>query len=97
MVTRGESDFLLVLAPDQIAVNEAMLSPGGILIETSQIDESSLPNKKSINVALLGVLSCHLQFPMEAWTDALKRNLPDKLYETNLESFYLGRAAGGKR
>ncbi len=97
MVTKGEADFLLVLAPDQIAVNQAMLGPDGILIEPSQIDESSLSNKKSINVALLGILSCHLQFPVEAWTDALKRNLPEKLHEANLQSFYLGRSVGEQR
>ena len=92
MVTRGEADFLLVLAPDQVVVNQAVLSDSGILIEPSQIDESSLPNKKSINVALLGVLSRHLQFPMEAWTAALKHNLPEKLHEVNLLSFSIGRS-----
>jgi indolepyruvate ferredoxin oxidoreductase beta subunit len=94
MVPEGEADFLLVLAPDQIAVNRAALGPAGILIEPSQIDESALPNKKSINVALLGVLSRHLNFPVEAWTAALRRNLPEKLHEVNLQSFYLGRGDG---
>jgi indolepyruvate ferredoxin oxidoreductase beta subunit len=73
-------------------VNAAALAAGGILIEPSQIDESSLPNKKSINVALLGVLSRHLQFPVEAWTAALRRNLPEKLLEANLLSFSIGQA-----
>jgi indolepyruvate ferredoxin oxidoreductase beta subunit len=91
MVSEGEADFLVVLAPDQIAVNQAALREGGILIEPSQIDESSLSNKKSINVALLGVLSRHLPFPVEAWTAALKRNLPKKLHEANLRSFSIGR------
>ncbi|MDR3382897.1 2-oxoacid:acceptor oxidoreductase family protein [Cupriavidus basilensis] len=94
MVTAGEADFLVVLAPDQVAVNQAALSPNGILIEPSQIDESSLSNKKSINVALLGVLSRHLQFPVEAWIAALKRNLPEKLHEANLLSFSIGRGEG---
>jgi indolepyruvate ferredoxin oxidoreductase beta subunit len=94
MVPEGEADFLLVLAPDQIAVNRAALGPAGILIEPSQIDESALPNKKSINVALLGVLSRHLNFPVEAWTAALRRNLPEKLHEVNFQSFYLGRGDG---
>lgn len=94
MVTPGEADFLVVLAPDQVAVNRAALSPNGILIEPSQIDESSLSHKKSINVALLGVLSRHLQFPVEAWTAALKRNLPEKLHEANLLSFSIGRGEG---
>jgi indolepyruvate ferredoxin oxidoreductase beta subunit len=91
MVPEGQADFLLVIAPDQIAVNQVALGKSGILIEPSQIDESSLPNKKSINVALLGVLSRHLQFPVEAWTAALKRNLPAKLHEANLVAFNLGR------
>jgi len=90
MVPDGEADFLLVIAPDQIAVNQAVLHPGGILIEPSQIDESRLPNKKSINVALLGVLSRHLQFPVEAWTAAIERNLPEKLHDANFQAFSLG-------
>jgi indolepyruvate ferredoxin oxidoreductase beta subunit len=99
MVPEGEADYLLVIAPDQVAVNEAALGKGGVLVEPSQIDESSLPNKKSINVALLGVLSRHLQFPVEAWIAALKRNLPEKLHDVNLVAFSIGRAvepANGK-
>ncbi|MGA2673162.1 MAG: indolepyruvate oxidoreductase subunit beta [Terracidiphilus sp.] len=92
MVPEGEADFLVVIAPDQVAVNAASLAPGGVLIEPSQIDESSLSNKKSVNVALLGVLSRHLPFPVEAWTAALERNLPEKLHEANFAAFSLGRA-----
>jgi len=92
MVPEGEADFLVVIAPDQIEVNVAALKPGGILIEPSRIDEAALPNKKSINVALLGALSCHLPFSAEAWTAALQRNLPEKLHEANLTAFYLGQA-----
>jgi indolepyruvate ferredoxin oxidoreductase beta subunit len=92
MVPEGEADFLVVIAPDQVQVNAAALAPGGVLIEPSQIDESSLSNKKSVNVALLGALSRHLPFPVEAWTAALKRNLPEKLHEANLAAFSLGRA-----
>jgi len=92
MVPEGEADFLLVIAADQVAVNAAALGKGGVLIEPAQIDESSLPNKKSVNVALLGVLSLHLPFSIEAWTEALKRNLPEKLHEANMVSFRIGRA-----
>ena len=91
MVPEGEADFLVVLSPDQVPVNAAALREGGVLIEPSLIDESKLPNKKSINVALLGVLSRHLQFSEEAWTTALKSNLAEKLHEANLAAFYLGR------
>jgi indolepyruvate ferredoxin oxidoreductase beta subunit len=92
MVPEGEADFLVVIAADQIPVNEAALRQGGTLIEPSQIDEAALTNKKSINVALLGVLSRHLPFTVDAWTAALRRNLPEKLHEVNLRSFAMGRA-----
>jgi len=91
MVPEGEADYLVVLAADQVVVNEAQLRKGGVLIEPSQIDETKLTNKKSINVALLGVLSRHLSFPVEAWSAALKHNLAEKLHEANLRSFELGR------
>jgi indolepyruvate ferredoxin oxidoreductase beta subunit len=94
MVPDGEADFLVVIAPDQVVVNEAALSKGGILIEPSQINEASLPNKKSINVALLGILSRHLPFPVEAWLGAVQRNLPEKLHEANLQAFSIGRNQG---
>ena len=91
MVPQGEADYLVVLAADQIPVNIAALRAGGVLIEPTQIDEAALPNKKSVNVALLGVLSRHLPFSVEAWSAALKRNLPEKLVAANLESFSMGR------
>ena len=97
MVPEGEADFLVVIAPDQIPVNAAALGQGGVLIEPSQIDESSLPNKKSINVALLGALSRHLQFPVEAWATAVKRNLTEKLHEANLLAFSIGRNSGEEK
>jgi indolepyruvate ferredoxin oxidoreductase beta subunit len=80
-----------VISADQVPVNAAALTPGGVLIEPAQIDESRLSNKKSINVALLGKLSRHLPFSAEAWTSALKRNLPEKLHDVNLKSFAIGR------
>ncbi len=97
MVPVGEADYLVVIAPDQVQVNAAVLSTGGILIDSSQIDESALANKKSINVALLGVLSRELPFSAEAWTEALKRNLPEKLHDANLAAFSIGRGDGQAR
>jgi len=91
MVPEGEADYLIVIAPDQIPVNASALGQGGVLIEPSQIDESSLPNMKSMNVALLGVLSRHLRFSVEAWAAALERNLPEKLREATLQAFFIGR------
>jgi len=93
MVPEGEADFLVVLAPDQIEVNLAMLGGDGVLIEPSQVDASKLRNKKSINVALLGALGRHLTFSDEDWIAAIKRNLPEALHTSNVEAFHAGKSS----
>jgi indolepyruvate ferredoxin oxidoreductase beta subunit len=93
MVPRGEADFLVVTSADQLPVNAAALREGGTVIEPAQVDESQLRNKRSLNVALLGVLSRHLPFGEEQWTAALRRHLPEALMEVNLQAFQLGRQA----
>jgi indolepyruvate ferredoxin oxidoreductase, beta subunit len=94
MVPDGAADFLVVLAPDQVEVNIGMLSRNGVLIEPSQIDESKLRNKKTINVAMLGALSRHLKFTDEQWLAALKRNLPETLHPANIDAFKIGKEVG---
>jgi indolepyruvate ferredoxin oxidoreductase beta subunit len=94
MVPRGEADFLVVTSTDQVPVNQAVLASNGVLIEESQVDQSKLASKKSVNVALLGMLSRHLEFPPEAWLAAIRRNFPEALYEGNEKAFLLGRNEG---
>jgi indolepyruvate ferredoxin oxidoreductase beta subunit len=91
MVPAGEADFLVVVEPDQLSVNAAALSHSGIVVESSQFPAEKLRNKRCLNVALLGVLSRHLEFSEAAWIAAIKRRLPEKLVEINLEAFALGR------
>lgn len=91
MVSFGEADFLVVLTPDQIENNRGYLKPGGVLIEPSQVDADLLENKRSLNVALLGRLSRHLELPEDCWRVALAANLPASLLAVNLQAFTLGR------
>jgi indolepyruvate ferredoxin oxidoreductase beta subunit len=91
MVPEREADYLVVLAADQVEVHRAALRPGGVLIEPSMIDAAKLGNKKSLNVALLGVLSRYLDFPAEAWREAIASRFPERLREANLQAFELGR------
>ena len=93
MVPEGEAHFLVVIAADQASVNAALLSKTGVVIEPSQLDEAKLRNKKSLNVALLGILSRHLDFSPEQWSAAIRRCLPENLHEANLQAFALGRGA----
>jgi indolepyruvate ferredoxin oxidoreductase beta subunit len=91
MVPAGEADFLVVIEPDQTSLNAPVLSPRGITLEPSQFPAEKLRNKKSLNVAMLGALSRHLKFSEEDWIAAIKRRLPEKQVEVNLEAFALGR------
>jgi indolepyruvate ferredoxin oxidoreductase beta subunit len=96
MVPEGEADYLLVTQPDQVAVNVNLLAGNGVLIQPSQIDLGRLRNKKSLNVALLGVLSHHLGFSEETWKSAIQHHLPEALHEANLQAFALGREGGNR-
>ena len=95
MVPRGEADFLLVLAPSEVEVTRPFLRPGGVLVAPDLIPESALPNKRSLNVALLGALSQHLELPAEALLEAVRAALPERLYAVNAAAFQLGRKVAG--
>jgi indolepyruvate ferredoxin oxidoreductase beta subunit len=91
MVPAGEADFLVVVASDQIEVNRHQLRSRGVLIAPDAVDATKLTNKKSFNVALLGVLSRHLDIKEEVWLDAIRAAFPEKLHAANLQAFALGR------
>jgi len=91
MAPSGEADFLVVLAPDQVEPNRHRLRSGGGLIEPCAVPENSLRNKRSLNVALLGVLSRELKIPESDWIEAIRAHLPPNLHEVNLEAFRTGR------
>jgi len=94
MVPTGAADYLVVVAPDQIEVNRHQLCDGGVLIAPDAVDPSKLTNKKSFNIALLGVLSRHLDFPEATWLEAIGGAFPEKLHAANLQAFALGRKDG---
>ncbi len=91
MVPSGEADFLVVVAPDQMEVNRPQLRAGGVLIAPEAIDITKLTNRKSFNVALLGVLSRQLDIPETVWLDAIRAAFPEKLHAANLQAFNHGR------
>jgi indolepyruvate ferredoxin oxidoreductase beta subunit len=91
MIPPGEADFLVVLAPSEIEVTRQLLRPGGVLLPPDTVDESKLPNARSLNVALLGALARHLDLAEEHWTAAIQAALPERLHEVNARAFRLGR------
>lgn len=93
MIPAGEADFLVVLEPTQVDVNRPALRPGGVVLSPDLIPDAQLPNKRSLNVALLGALSAHLDLPEEALRQAIEAALPARLHAVNERAFELGRAA----
>jgi indolepyruvate ferredoxin oxidoreductase beta subunit len=93
MVPRGEADFLLVLAPSEVEVTRPLLRPGGVLVSPELVADDQLANRRSLNVALLGALSHHLEIPEQAFLDALRAALPQRLHAVNERAFGVGRAA----
>ncbi|NUP98860.1 MAG: 2-oxoacid:acceptor oxidoreductase family protein [Armatimonadetes bacterium] len=96
MVPAGEADYLVVQAMSQVEVHRPCLCAAGVLLAAELVDEAALPSRKSLNVALLGVLSRHVTLPPECWHEAIRRNLDPKLHAVNLQAFDLGREAQGR-
>ena len=94
MVPDGQADFLVVLDDTQIENNRHMLVDGGVLIEPSCLDIDRLPSRKSLNVALLGVLSESLEIDEAIWLEVIHSSLAEKLHEMNDVAFAIGREAG---
>ncbi|HBC85347.1 MAG TPA: pyruvate ferredoxin oxidoreductase [Lentisphaeria bacterium] len=90
-VPPGEADFLVVLADDQVEINCHLLKKGGKLITSKDIDLSKIPNPKTLNTALLGALSSFIGIPLKNWEEAIRKLLPPKSTDMNIEAFNMGR------
>ena len=91
MVPAGEADYLLVLTEDQVEVVRQRLADDGVLIAPDCLDTDELPRRQTLNVAMLGALSTHLDISEGSWMQAMRDNLPEKYHEMNEEAFRLGQ------
>jgi indolepyruvate ferredoxin oxidoreductase beta subunit len=91
MIPDGACDFLVVLEPTQVEVVRGGLRPGGVLLTPADVPAGRLPTMKALNVALLGRLSRHFDFPEGAWRESLHAHFSAKLHAANDRAFDLGR------
>ena len=94
MIPDGTADFLLVLEPTQGDPNRHRLSPSGTEIVPAVMDGVQLPHPRTLNVAMLGVLSRHLDLPMDVWTAAMNALIPARILDMNHTAFATGRSIG---
>jgi len=90
MVPMGEADYLVVVAPDEVANVLPLLREGGVLIDPALLGESAPASVKSLNMALLGALSWRLPIERRHWQEAMKANLDAKWHKANAEAFETG-------
>ncbi len=93
MIPAGTCDFIVVLEPSQIEVVRDGLRTGGVLLTPADLPPGRLPHARSLNVALLGRLSRHFDFPEAAWRESLRALFAPKLHAANDRAFDLGRGA----
>lgn len=94
MIPDGGADYLVMLEASQTDVHRHQLREGGTFLTVESLDVKTLPTRKALNVAMLGMLSVHLEIDEAVWLDAIRKNLPEKLHEKNEITFAMGREAG---
>ncbi len=99
MVPVGEAHFLLITESSQVQPNIHRLHPQGRLVTPDaapQLFEDTDPQRlaraaRMVNVALLGVLSAHLELPEPLWLEAIYSHLPERLQAMNTRAFRQAR------
>jgi len=92
MIPMGEADFLLLCDRSQREVFWLYLKQNGILISVDDVPSDQLPHPKTLNIALLGILSKYIPLSLDAWDRALSRRFEGKVLETNRQAFEIGRS-----
>lgn len=90
IIPSGALDYLIILQEDQIHIHQSRCSAETAILKPSMIDLDNLKNKRSLNIAMLGLLSRNLDIPVETWKNLICEMLPDKLSEINIAAFELG-------
>ena len=79
--------------PDQ-CLNE-LTSRGIAVVEVDAFAIArKVGNLKAVNVALVGVLSRYLPMDEATWVEVIKKRLPAKILDVNLQAFQEGRKTG---
>lgn len=73
-------------------VDERLRAIGATIIDAGGIARA-VGSPRSTNVVLVGALSTALPFAVEEWEDAIRRRVPPKTVEANLQAFARGREA----
>lgn len=96
MIPDGETDYLLLVAPEVADIHRTALRAGGVVIRAEQFEKVPLANRKSLNIAMVGALSQYLDIPEERWIETIRAVFPEKLRAVNEAAFKAGKAVAGR-
>ncbi|HTY13165.1 MAG TPA: indolepyruvate oxidoreductase subunit beta [Candidatus Omnitrophota bacterium] len=92
LIPKGRADHLVPFDAEEGKRLSSFLKPGGNdLLPYLKRAEMHLPDKKCLNIYMLGALSRSLPLKADVWTAAIKKVIPEKYLAQNLEAFKLGR------
>ncbi len=79
IVAPGEADYLVVLDRTQVEPHRHLLRAGGELLTPDDVEPTLLPSRRSLNLALLAVVSRKLPIGSAAFRAALDQRLKPEL------------------
>jgi len=95
LIPSGEVDYLIAFHAEERDRWRHLLKPEGTIVEAWPELHGEIPDRRCLNVALLGSLSNYLGFSEEQWVAALKEKVKPRFHEVNLAAFALGRGGPG--
>lgn len=88
LIGEGQADFLLCFQADEHERLRPFLKKGGVdLVEYLEKAQQMIENPRTLNTALMGVLSVYLPIRPASWQQALETVFPSKILDVNRDVF----------
>lgn len=94
LIERGAADILVSLHSEEGKRHASYLRKRGLFLEAPPGTMERLTNARTFNIAVVGMLSVHLDIPEQLWMDAIAASVPPRHLQDNKEAFFIGRKIG---
>lgn len=96
LIERGQAGILVAFVPEEGRRWRHYLRKGGLLLEACARLRERLTNPRTLNIAVVGILSTHLNIPVPLWLESIAGNVPAASFEDNKHAFFIGREIGSE-
>ncbi len=86
-VLRGEMEY-----PGDYVQKILQFAPSSAILQAEEIAVKA-GNARVISAVMLGALSQYLDFTLDLWEETIRLWVPEKVVDSNLKAFHLGRSA----